>query len=80
MRRTLDHEGRNVILSDERRRHIRRGHPELRVRADVILDTVTNPDAHLVGDEPGASGSTGGVSARVAGSGWSYTTKVTTAW
>lgn len=47
-----DRQGRDVLLSPERWRHIISGHPEIEIYAEEIHRTVESPTAALRGREP----------------------------
>lgn len=66
--RVVDPDGQEVVLlARVWEQKISRDHPELAARRGEVLETVTKPD-HVEPDAlPDRSGSTGAVSARVAG-------------
>ena len=53
MWRTVDPDGRIVVLTDEGWHHIVVKHPELVQRRSLILETVASPDEWLRGRGPG---------------------------
>jgi len=49
---TVDPDGRRVVLSFERWRHIVERHPYLGLRPEEVIDAVTQPDARILGRTP----------------------------
>lgn len=47
-----DHQGREVLLSDERWRHIVSAHPEIEVYEEEVYRAVESPTTTLAGREP----------------------------
>jgi hypothetical protein len=49
----VDGEGRRIVLTEARWRHIRERHPELAVSAEDLLDAVVHAHEHRAGHEAG---------------------------
>ena len=51
-REMRDHQGREVLLSDERWRHIVSAHPEIEIYKEEVCRSVESPTTTLAGREP----------------------------
>jgi hypothetical protein len=51
-RKMRDRQGREVLLSDERWRHIVSAHPEIKAYEEEVRRAVESPTARLAGREP----------------------------